>query len=221
MDGLAPPTVSPMAYRLASHLHAVAIDDRAIVLDVAQDRYRLLGPPSGQVVRALLRNDAAHPGFERLVKLGVAEHGVAEQSLPIQSVLASALERPDERHASLGFAEVAGSFARSVIELKLHGMNKTLAGVRSRASVVQPADLPVIPIAQAYVRLRSRVPLKQVCLPDSIGLHRILSARRMLSSLVIGVRLDPFMAHCWVQADAMVLNDSYDHVAAYTPILWI
>jgi hypothetical protein len=37
--------------------------------------------------------------------------------------------------------------------------------------------------------------------------------------VVIGVRMHPFMAHCWVQRDEVVLSDDLDSVATYTPIL--
>jgi len=36
---------------------------------------------------------------------------------------------------------------------------------------------------------------------------------------VFGVKLNPFSAHCWVQAGDIVLNDAIDHVTIHTPIL--
>jgi hypothetical protein len=36
---------------------------------------------------------------------------------------------------------------------------------------------------------------------------------------VIGVKLNPFAAHCWLQVGDVVLNDLPERVAAFTPIL--
>jgi len=38
---------------------------------------------------------------------------------------------------------------------------------------------------------------------------------------VIGIRPDPFLAHCWVQHKGLVLNDDIDNVRTFTPILVI
>ena len=40
----------------------------------------------------------------------------------------------------------------------------------------------------------------------------------MHANLVFGVTGDPFSAHCWVQVDELVLNDTLGNANAYTPI---
>jgi hypothetical protein len=208
-----------MTYRLAPDHFAAAIDDRAVILDVARDRYCMLGAPAGAVVRALLCGEVSRSGMERLESLGIVEPGVSALHEGPKPVTESALERTSDVDPTLRFRTVASSLARAMLELKVRGLKTALQGARARAMLSRRLDVRAIAIAQAYVRLRSRFPLDQICLPDSIALHRILCARGLPASLVLGVRLDPFMAHCWVQADAMVLNDSCDHVSAFTPIL--
>ncbi len=59
------------------------------------------------------------------------------------------------------------------------------------------------------------------CLPRSIALALCLAADGERTNLVIGVKLAPFGAHCWVQSGDEVLNDSVEEVLRYQPILII
>lgn len=56
------------------------------------------------------------------------------------------------------------------------------------------------------------------CLAIGIAMSRMLARRNLTHCFVIGVTL-PFAAHCWVQAGAVVLTDSVERVARFTPIL--
>jgi hypothetical protein len=44
-------------------------------------------------------------------------------------------------------------------------------------------------------------------------------AHRLYPSLVLGVRINPFAAHAWVQIGDRVLVGDYDQVRLFTPIL--
>lgn len=57
------------------------------------------------------------------------------------------------------------------------------------------------------------------CLPRSIALTLSLAARGTRAQLVIGVKLAPFGAHCWVQLKDRVLNETAEEVMRYQPIL--
>ncbi|MEW4468971.1 lasso peptide biosynthesis B2 protein [Parasphingorhabdus sp. JC815] len=59
------------------------------------------------------------------------------------------------------------------------------------------------------------------CLPRSIALAWCLASDGERTNLVIGVKLAPFSAHCWVQSGNEVLNDSVEEVLRYQPILII
>lgn len=59
------------------------------------------------------------------------------------------------------------------------------------------------------------------CLPRSIALALCLASDGKRTNLVIGVKLAPFGAHCWVQSGDEVLNDSVEEVLRYQPILII
>ncbi|MBB3860875.1 pimeloyl-ACP methyl ester carboxylesterase [Novosphingobium hassiacum] len=57
------------------------------------------------------------------------------------------------------------------------------------------------------------------CLSRSLALADQLARRGCRTHVVFGVKLAPFAAHCWVQADDLVLNETVEEVARYTPIL--
>jgi hypothetical protein len=67
--------------------------------------------------------------------------------------------------------------------------------------------------------LRPLYPQPYVCLFDSFALLEMLALYGDLVTLVFGVTTDPFHAHCWLQMENTVLNDSPAAVRSYTPIM--
>jgi len=57
------------------------------------------------------------------------------------------------------------------------------------------------------------------CLLDSVALTDFLFRQGMSADFLIGVRIQPFAAHSWVQAWGFALNGLPEHLAAFTPIL--
>jgi len=63
------------------------------------------------------------------------------------------------------------------------------------------------------------VPLAPLCLPDTIAFLRFAARRGCFPRLVFGVEAWPFAAHCWAQADDIVLTDALHHARSFSPIL--
>ena len=57
------------------------------------------------------------------------------------------------------------------------------------------------------------------CLFDSVALMDFLYRQGVLADFFIGVRIRPFVAHSWVQAQGFALNGLPEYLAAYSPIL--
>ena len=57
------------------------------------------------------------------------------------------------------------------------------------------------------------------CLGSSLFLLGVLHRRGLRARWVFGVRTYPFEAHCWVEHDGMILNDSLEHARTFTPIV--
>lgn len=79
-------------------------------------------------------------------------------------------------------------------------------------------DAALCAAAHAFLRARRHLPLSRSCLLDSLALLIHLGHCRLPAQLVFGISIDPFCAHCWVQAGDLVLNDTVGNVRAYTPI---
>lgn len=72
--------------------------------------------------------------------------------------------------------------------------------------------------ASTFRNARNFVPLGGNCLRDSLALMHWLAKRGESATLVFGVKLDPFAAHCWVQKDEIALNDRPERIERFTPI---
>lgn len=60
---------------------------------------------------------------------------------------------------------------------------------------------------------------KDACLFDALALSNYLARYGIFATWVFGVQTGPFAAHCWLQHEGVVLNDTPDNVRRYAPIL--
>jgi hypothetical protein len=74
-------------------------------------------------------------------------------------------------------------------------------------------------LVRTFLGLRLLFPHPCVCLFDSLALLNFLARYRLFPVWVFGVVADPFEAHCWLQHDETVLNDSVSRVRGFVPIL--
>lgn len=88
-----------------------------------------------------------------------------------------------------------------------------------RASAATASEAKACSTIRAYEQARLLRPAAGRCLPRSIALAVELAASGTTARVVIGVKLAPFAAHCWVQLGNTVLNDSVEEVLRYRPIL--
>jgi hypothetical protein len=74
-------------------------------------------------------------------------------------------------------------------------------------------------VITTFNSLRLFYPRSYLCLFDCLSLLHFLSFHAIFPTWVFGVVADPFSAHCWLQQDGVVLNDTVETVAKYTPIM--
>lgn len=221
-------------YKLASNLHCCRISNHLVFLDIERDRYFRLGDELEQSVIAIAdRLEADRDAVHRLVQEGILVDGACEhplvQAKPMPAAR-SAVEDPfDNATCTLGsvFAVCKGVLGarRRLRSLGLKAALVHLARHRDIHVREAPAtsDDHVIrrtsDAAATFLLARRYVPAARSCLLDSMALVTFLSARRLPSTLVVGVTLEPFSAHSWVQAGETVLNETVSGATAYTPIL--
>ena len=112
-----------------------------------------------------------------------------------------------------------GRGARSGEAARLCGDHRPVAG----AQTAHGGDDRVRHAPGLGGRLQRRPPIgsdqARSAFPTSLALLDFLARRGVFADLVLGVKLNPFGAHSWVQTGPVVLNDAVDHVNAHTPIL--
>lgn len=210
--------------QLRQDLSFCFIGERAVLLDLEADRYFLLaGEPLRAVCDAMVGRLAG--GCElRFAGLGdrpllvPGKKGVAPVTATIP--LCSALEAPTGASGEFSVRDVFIAQCRTSFALRLRG----LRGAIMRWRAVRPAGLPrhgseaAQALAQFYAAKRALVPLRRSCVPDSLALLRLLWRHGQDADLLFGVRLNPFAAHCWIQAGDQVLSDPLSNVVDFTPV---
>jgi hypothetical protein len=190
------------------------VDGVAVFLDIRSDRYFRLPEDENRrflALRPLPRSDApAQP-----------------PELPLPENWRSPLQRCaaiGEGPSGLGDIVRAVWVQRAVErQLATTPLASVLAWLRRHVDAPSPASSalrdPHLRTIRAFERARIVRSAADRCLPRSIALALCLARRACRPHVVIGVKLAPFAAHCWVQAGDVVLSDELEEVLRYTPIL--
>jgi hypothetical protein len=76
-------------------------------------------------------------------------------------------------------------------------------------------------LTNAFRALRPIFQRDHLCLFDSLALLEFLALYDIFPTWVFGVRPEPFAAHCWVQSDNVVLNDTVERTSGFIPIMTV
>jgi hypothetical protein len=224
-----------MRFRPPAHLAWCITAGQVVFLDIRRDRYSQLGPELVAPFRLAIAGELPSDGPEADAVARMAAQGLlvavmdgepALSSPPIARPRASLLEAPGEGVRHRAFRMGPRTFA-SVLATREKMRRVTFERLIADAAACKPVDRESCEIgaerantvALAFARWRRFVPIKPVCLLDSLALVDCLSKDGLRVDLVFGVALRPFTAHCWVQSQDLVLNDNLDRVLAHTPIL--
>lgn len=208
------------------------IEDRAVFLDLRRDRYFRLLPEIdavfGRHVQAPLALRPEHPPPRSMIANGLLVTALPD-AMPIAPVAMevprhSLLEReqtPEPREL-VAFARCARSLLGSALALRRGGLWWLIQRLRRQKEslgLYQRDNDRTEAVARQFQIWRGFVPVRPVCLVDSLALLDVLLRLEHRADLVFGVRLDPFAAHCWVQTETVILNDAVDHARNFRPIL--
>lgn len=190
------------------------IDGTLIFLDIARDRYFQL-------------TDCEN--HDMVIQMQLAGLPTSHQPacLPRPSALMQAKRTSDAiGKGAFNLGEVARAMwvqRRVERRLKVQGFGPTLCYLCQLLNS-RHLDMPVsADTAQKVISAFAQGGLIRTaadrCLPRSIALAICLAARGVDVQLVIGVKIAPFGAHCWVQAGDEVLNETVEEVLRYEPII--
>jgi hypothetical protein len=193
------------------------VNGRAVFMDLSDDSYFLIDDEAEADFLNLLKNGRRRSREHALaLGQGIGEAAQAHCNLPPRSLLDEA-----GRTRSAPLRDIAR------ITLILLKTRRALARVPIAKIIGAPprpqrsaARLPAPDIEKATLFLAARrlAPIAPNCLLDSLALLDWLGAVAEGCSLVFGVKLDPFAAHCWVQNDNLILNDRAEFVSLFTPV---
>ena len=202
------------------------VDGHPVFLDAAHDRYAAL--PRDMIepfLAALARGGRAEPGAPGTVRLIASGLFVLSETAgalePVRHVPPTrGLEPTRPRLRPADFARVWWLLACARQQVRTRPFSSLIASPlnpRIQASAVtraQPLEMSI----QRFHQARAYVPIASSCLGDSLALRRWLARRGHGCALVFATRLEPFAAHCWIEADGVVLNDTPERIATFAPV---
>lgn len=231
---------------LARHVYICQANDHVVFLDLRKDKYSCLGRKQSMAMQSLMteHNGVKSLLFDEATALGQGTtrivQGLVEQGLLVYdkaSGKAAVLEHAEVPSETLHRAEPAGAvfkgkditrfFAAAVfasIRLQWGSMQSTVRAVERRKVTGMDRDSVTghrltDDLVSAFCALRPYYPREYRCLFDSLALVNFLGQYGFFPNWIFGVQLEPFNAHCWVQAGQMVLNDTVENVRKFTPIM--
>ncbi|MGC6331159.1 lasso peptide biosynthesis B2 protein [Rhizorhabdus sp. FW153] len=203
--------------------------DRTIILDITVDRYWQLDARAGHLLDRIQRgepcSDAEDSMLMRLRRLGLVQPIAERQSSPCLGAPAeprrSLIEQRPVEFQHLGLAllvEIACDAIAVRIALRSGRLSHTIASVR-KPKRRSTGPLSLDQAADLFERGMRWLPIKRICLADSLALLRFCARRGFAPSLIFAVEAYPFQAHCWVQQDDLVLNDVLADIMRFHPVL--
>ena len=197
-------------------------DGRAIFLDAIADRYFCYPPTLNTQFLGLMNGEPVEsldPRLQALLDLNVTE---PLAPTAVEPIIGELMPAPPMRWRPFRMLVALFYVALAQVWLK-QGLATCLARLE-RHRLVQNRRGKGIPrvaltnLLEAFESTRFVVTAQDQCLSRSIALNLYLAAFGYSTDLVIGVRPRPFAAHCWVQAQGQVINDTADTVRAYVPV---
>ncbi len=216
-----------MQYSLPTHISYGFVGSRAVVLDLAADRYFLVGEAETSLLDPSRSPTSlqATAGSRTLFARGLLTPGPGRDVAPVVQPMpqSSALEQP-EPGGGVGAWETARSCTAALLWLRFAGLPRTIDRWRKhQVKAAQRCGSRCYPqkagfFARGFADARTLVPTSRLCVPDSLALALCLWRRGIAADIYFGVQLDPFLAHAWVQQDGVVLSDPLNIVADYRAV---
>ena len=233
-------------YSLAKHVFVCRSEEYIVVLDVREDRYFSLDAARTAALSPFLPGwpaSATEPGAniapsveavaQPLLDQGwlLEENAGGKDATPV-SVAAPRVELHDgldEGRPKVDLRAVLAFCAASVrarLLIRVGSFERVVRRVAARRATAAARGAQAVDIERArqlmavfgYLRafLFSH---REECLRDSLAVLEFLAGYGIFPEWVFGVRARPFVAHCWVQHEGIVFNDTAEHAGGYTPIM--
>lgn len=222
-----------MHVRLRNGLHFCICGGHAVFLDVHADRYFALSGKADQAFRAWVAGEVTVEGPDEHLncllrsRLLVPEAGLDKGggSCPsLESATQDFQSRPVGRALLVGIQALLLRY-RTGRNIRAQSLDTVLRDVRERKEALTAFAYDAVKelslACQAFGSSSWVFRTRDQCLSESIAFHRLCLDRGVPVSLILGVSVNPFSAHCWVQHGDFVINDRVERIRQFTPILEI
>ncbi|PJG47205.1 hypothetical protein CAF53_02335 [Sphingobium sp. LB126] len=221
--------------QLSAEAYLAIVGDCSVLLDLREDKYRLLGARLTQVViDALGGSPDEHHGVSvrsELVARGVIPEAyqptATDQARVKFESTAEATLWPTRRYGlGLGSApRLSLSALRALLETRsllrkrsfletVEHLRRKRGGLREREKPIERQDL-----LDSFFAARPWFPTEPICRLDAPAMCLHFWRHGIDARLVFGVRVRPFGAHCWAQLGTLALSEPHRKLQQYTPIL--
>jgi hypothetical protein len=234
-------------YALVKHAFVCICGRDFVLLDLARDKYLSVEALDAAALGAHIRGwptpapagaPTSGPQDTESLLAGLVEMGVLTPDLdagkdatplalpsPTQELVADwpGEERPRTR--TLDAAAFLAASLKGRLLRKRRSIAQIVARIRARrervGTLAHDFDiemarrlLPVFGCMRSWF-----LSTRSLCLLESIVLLELFARYDLYPQWVFGVHTRPFAAHCWLQYQDLVLNDTAERVSAYTPIM--
>lgn len=214
-----------MHWQLAPGTGYCEVGGDLVFLDLSRDRYfALRGEDRAAFDRLRYGGANDSDAMTRLVATGLivrcaGEPNLAPTRLAIPEVDLSAMIDVRSSIAMGMRSAFALRWARKAMRPERIAATVTRLASAKRHIGVPGAEAAVRAVAASYAASRWLAGTAPRCLVDALALDRILLARCLPVSLVFGVHLNPFRAHCWLQTPEAIISGTAAEARNFTPIL--
>ena len=232
-------------YWLAAHVFVCCINDQVVLLDLKRDKYLALGSthaelqgmvvgwPSGSSSDSTNNKRTPNKKLAEVLRekgLLTADQNTGKAATPVQTVNPSEslahcffTDRPPIN--SLHFLIFLWASVSAAFGLRLRPIEKVVARMRDAPSshISTETEARIARLRELVGVYEGLRPLgfagRDSCLYDSLTLMKFLARYGLRPRWIFGVRTAPFGAHCWLQHEEIILNDTPDRTSVFTPIM--
>jgi len=209
-------------------IHYCKVGGRAIFLDIHRNRYFALPASTNEAfVKMTVERKTGVISAEMLRQ--IAQGIIPDGPIALASPIIAAPK--DDR---MGSQAEACTVARQVLStwltmllakaiLRISPLHIILGWLsKTSGQGAQELDYDVVDrIGAAFRKANLFIRSDGNCLANTLAFVWLCQQAGQRPSFVIGVRINPFSAHCWSQDGVIVLNDDCERVLPYEPILVI
>lgn len=202
---------------LKTGVHAAVIDTALVILDLEADNYFCL-PSGGETV--VRRSDGGAEVLGGSTRDTLQAAGLLQAQAPplVRALPAKPARTVIHDPAAVSWRDIYAGLAAALAVRKIPA-GSGITAYFSEPPLRPAAEPDVQRAATAFWRLQPWLPIEGECLVRSALLVHALHRQGLRADWVFGVRLFPFMAHCWVQVGDTCLNDDVERLSAYQPLL--